>query len=314
MYRNRTASHDAALHQTDLFRSSKNLPSRTFSSAAEALEFYKLDWIAECQPLVTGAGINVESHKAIVRNDTNSVIGIVGRDYLPIQNNDAFAMFDVLCKKHGARWNRAGSFYGGSKVYLQATIGKGEVKVGDIVENRITIFNAFDGSHSYEVDSTPYRLVCANGMRAMDRSRAIKVCIRHTKNAMYRYEEALRVFGIAQKEFETFIETSRALAQKLIDKDKVVRLIREAFDVPSEQKNDEIPPAKRARMNQVFTLYQSGKGNEGRSLYDFVNGVTEFVDHYSGRQGEAGEMYAMIGRGARLKEHANELAFAELNR
>lgn len=306
-------------NQEDLFtaipsRTKSSDSGRTFTSAAEALDFYNMNWIAESQPLITGAGLHVDSHKALVRNDTNAIISVVGRDYTPIQNNDSFGMLDVLCKKHAAKWTRAVSLYGGRKIFLQAILGRGEVRKGDIVENRITVFNAFDGSSSYRIFDTPYRLVCLNGMKAAVQSAAIKIHIRHTKNAMYKYEEALKVFGLATREFQTFIETSRALAQKMLDRDKVIRLIRETFEIPAELANEEIPPARRHKMNMVYSLYREGKGNHGESAYDFVNGVTEFVDHHAGKTGDDNDVYGMVGAGAHLKERAMELAVATLRK
>ena len=285
---------------------------RTFDTAAEALDFYNMNWIAEEHPLMTGSGLEVTSHKALVRNDTGKVISVVGKDYTPIQNNDSFAAFDILCKKYGAKWTRGVTMYGGRKTMLQAVIGHGEVRKGDIIENRITGFNAFDGSSSWKLFDTPMRLVCLNGMRAADNASAIKVAIRHTKNAMYKYEEALRVFNVAQKQFMEFIETSRALAQKMIDRDKAIKLIREVFEIPAEQTTEEIPAGKRVKMNTVYSLFREGKGNQGDSAYDFMNGVTEFVDHHSGKTGEDHEVYAMIGAGARMKQRAMNLAVGEL--
>lgn len=280
----------------------------TFTSAAEALDHYGMNWIANQEPLLTQTGIDVATHKAIVRSDTRAIIGVVGKDYQPIQNNDAFSMFDVLCKKHNAQWVNAQSLFGGSKLFLQIVAGTGEVKKGDIVENRFTIFNTFDGGGSYKVFMTPYRLVCENGMKAAVKSAEIHISIRHTKNAMYRYEEALRVFGVAQQEFTHFIETSRALAQKMVTTAQVASLIREVFEVPAEQKNDEIPPAKKDKMNNVYRLFQQGKGNSGKTAYDFVNGVSEWVDHYSGRDGERETIFSMVGAGAKMKERAQQLA------
>ena len=161
----------------------------TFSTAEEALNHFNMGWIAEQHQLLTQSGIVVDTHKAIVRNDTNKVIGVVGKDYVPIQNSDAFGMFDVLIKKYNAKWTNVQSINNGSSIYLQIKIGTGEVRKGDIVENRITIFNAFNGTSSFKIFSTPYRLVCLNGMKAAVRSAEVKAHIRHTKNAMYRYED-----------------------------------------------------------------------------------------------------------------------------
>lgn len=278
----------------------------SFTTAEEALEHYKMGWVAEEHEIMTNSGIDIPKHKAIVRNDNKAVIGIVGKDYQPIQNNVAFAMFDVLCKKHGAKYVKAMEINNGSRTCLQARLLTGEVKKGDIVENRITIFNSFDGSHGFSIFSTPYRLVCLNGMKSAVRAQEIKFNIRHTKNAQNKYEEAFKIFHLAQEDFKDFIVKQKKLAEIMVDKATVLNLIKQTFEVKEE---DNYSASTANKMNTVYRLFHEGKGNHGQSLYDFTNGVTEFVDHFSKDNEDRREVYALVGGGAKLKERALESAY-----
>ena len=66
---------------------------RALSSHA-ALRMAALDWTVECRPLFVGgedgAVPEVSTHKAIVRADTQTVLGVVGRKYQPVQNAQTF--------------------------------------------------------------------------------------------------------------------------------------------------------------------------------------------------------------------------------
>jgi hypothetical protein len=75
------------------------------ATAAEAIEAAKLNWGVRKKPLqaVEGQqGCLIEDRYAVVREDRwpdhkNCVLGLVGRQYTPLQNKEAFAFFDPLC-------------------------------------------------------------------------------------------------------------------------------------------------------------------------------------------------------------------------
>jgi phage/plasmid-like protein (TIGR03299 family) len=288
----------------------------TYKSSIEALEASKLNWIAEEHELTTRSLIDVASHKALVRSDTKGVLSVVSSTYHPIQNNDAFAFFDTIVRERNARYLKAECFDGGKKISIAAVFGEVNIQPkharGDIIRNRVSLINSFDGSCSFKVRLTPLRLVCLNGMVASAGEMEVTTGIRHTKNAGNKYEQALQVFNSSQDAFKHFVETSKVLAQKMLDRDKVINLIRETFRIPNETKNDDIATVTKNKMNEVYTLFQKGKGNEGKTAWDFINGVNEWVDHHSRRNDEQRREYSTFGGGFALKERALELVTAGL--
>lgn len=288
-------------------RARMNDATLSVSSSLEALEHAKCCWIAEPQQLITAAGKDVESHKAMVRSDTGAIIGIVGKDWTPIQNAEAFAFFDTIVKEKGMSYIKAKEIDGGSKVFLQAKVSTGEVRKGDIVENRLTLVNAFNGSSSFMIRMTPMRLVCTNGLLSADKAHSIHVRIRHTRSAKERYEQALMIFAGAQKAFQTFLDASRALTQKMVDKEMVRRFLNSTF-------GDENNESARIRnqKNDSFILSQAGAGNGQGTLWDLYNGVTDFVDHARSKNPEQAEVSALFGSGSHIKERAFSAALAEI--
>ena len=273
------------------------------STSTEALEVSKCNWIAEPQQLITAGGKDVTSHKAIVRTDTGSVIGIVGKDWTPIQNAEAFAFFDTIVKEKGMQYIKAKEIDGGRRVFLQARLSQGEVRRGDIVENRLTLINGFDGSTSFTVRMTPMRLVCLNGLLSADKAHTISVRIRHTKSASERYEQALMVFAAAQTSFQSFLDSAKTLTQVILDKEMVRRFLNSCFDDPNNEST-----RIRNQKNQAYILSQKGAGNGQGTMWDLYNGVTEYVDHYRTKNAEKAEVSSLFGSGASLKERAFEAA------
>ncbi len=67
------------------------------ATAEEALKFANLNFEVVKMPLQTqDSNLFVPDHFATVRTDNNSVLGVVGKDYKVIQNNEAFSFLILL--------------------------------------------------------------------------------------------------------------------------------------------------------------------------------------------------------------------------
>lgn len=277
------------------------------STIEEVLETSDMNWIAEQNGLITETGVSVPSHKALTRSDNKSVLGVVGKGYEPVQNSDAFAFMDTLVDMHKAQYEYLYSIAGGSKVLVQAKVDETfEVRQGDAVQTYITMINSFNGTTPYKVFFTPRRLFCDNQLRAAIREATESISIRHTKNIMINAEEALKLLCQASEYFDIFKQKARALAQKSVDK----RLV-DAFmnDVMGEAESTR----KKRQIEAVTDLFENGKGNNGSSLWDLYNGVTEWVDHHGIKNPEKRLSSALVGAGSGKKAKAWNVAMELLD-
>jgi hypothetical protein len=55
---------------------------------------------------------------------------------------------------------------------------------------------------------------------------------------------------------------------------------------------------------QLNYLFYNGKGNEGKTMYDALNSVTEWNDHYSRKTKDARINYSQFGAGANSSRRA----------
>ena len=79
------------------------------ATAAEAITAAGLDYEVRLASLVTGNGVPVPQRKAVVRSDSQQVLGVVGNSYVPIQNRECFGFLDAVVADGGLRYHTAGA-------------------------------------------------------------------------------------------------------------------------------------------------------------------------------------------------------------
>jgi phage/plasmid-like protein (TIGR03299 family) len=188
-------------------------------SSKDALRLAGLDWQVKKQPLkytnpVTGQEVEAPGCFGIVRQDTGAMLGDVGRIYKPIQNAEGFEMLDGILNDSGAKYEAAGSLYGGARVFMLVRLPEQAFDIGDRdhVEAYALFTNPHDGSGVAECFATSERVVCANTLRVACNAQKGGLKIRHTGDLKARVKAAQHALGIAAKEFKTFAENAEVLA------------------------------------------------------------------------------------------------------
>jgi hypothetical protein len=74
------------------------------ATAEEAIVAAGLDYEVKLTAMQTEGGTPVSNRKAVVRTDTNDVLGIVGNGYVPVQNRQSFGFLDAVVAEGGLRY------------------------------------------------------------------------------------------------------------------------------------------------------------------------------------------------------------------
>jgi phage/plasmid-like protein (TIGR03299 family) len=271
------------------------------TNVGDALSAAGLNWIAEEQPLLTGSGKVIDTHKAILRSDNNSIIGIVGSGYKVIQNGTAFVFFDTLCSQYQAKFTDAYVLGDGAKVILKAYVnGNMKIKKGDELRKRISLFNSFDGSIGVMAQFEVYRMICKNGL--MGWAKENKVYIRHTGNAETRLTAAMEIMAKSTAYFQKFEQTAKILANKIADTAMVERFLKDMFGSDSKRTEN--------TKDEVRKLTETGAGNGDGSLWSLYNGLTDYVDHFRNDDSDKLLISSNFGSGVAMKEKAWDLVVA----
>lgn len=132
---------------------------------SDALEKAGLNWKAKEAPaqytIDNGAVLEDPYHRVLYRSDNGEFLGIVGRKYQALQNDEAFAMTEALIGDGGMTFVKGGQFGGQTSVTLRAQDSEID---GDVIKNYVTIRNSFDGSSKIQFAWIPVRQVCENGL------------------------------------------------------------------------------------------------------------------------------------------------------
>jgi phage/plasmid-like protein (TIGR03299 family) len=180
-------------------------------TAGECIRKAGLDWGVAKIPLRLNdeGGLPLSGLSALVRtdrpiDDQTRVLSVVGDEYQPLQNWDAFRFFDAAVGSGKARYETAGSISNGKRIWLLASLGDPITPVkGDDVSPYLLLANGHDGQLMVHVKFTPVRVVCQNtlAMALVDGDRR-HVALRHDRTLKRRLEDSGMFFQRVLKTVE----------------------------------------------------------------------------------------------------------------
>ena len=263
------------------------------ATSAEALKAARLDWEVAKVPLYMKGKKQyrpVKAKYAVVRTDLAKPepLGIVGENYQPLQNREAFAWFDEIVGHGAAIYHTAGALGDGERVWVLAKL-PGEIRVkGEDVSNKFLLLsNSHDGESSVQVKFTPIRVVCQNTLTmALSSGRTVKIS--HTRSLKERMEAAKVNLGIINEQFQKIGIDFQRLAEIQINKARLGEYLATVFPMPSDDKDAAAINRVKTARQKSGQLFETGRGNAAANiegtLWAAYNGVAEFVDYGSTRR------------------------------
>ena len=288
-------------------------------TAKEAIIAGGMDWNCEGQPLYLASeqtideirvvGQSAPAHKAVVRTSDKSILGVVGKNYHIIQNNECFNFLDDVIGSGQAVYQTAGSLRNGKVIFMTVKFPN-NVKIGDdVIEKYILLSSSHDGSLSLQVRWTPVRVVCMNTLGMALRGGAdASMNIRHTKNYRDKVEQARSVLDVTEHYYNVMEEEFNRLLDEQFSDSQMQTLTEQLM--PSEGK---VATKTKNNRNKVLELFHTGRGQAAvaNTRWAAFNAVTEYVDHEATTRqcgdtskGEARMNSAIFGAGSKLKQRA----------
>jgi phage/plasmid-like protein (TIGR03299 family) len=280
-------------------------------SPIQMLDKAGLNWSVEKESLITSSGHAVPDKKALVRSSDNKVLDIVGKDWNPVQNQEAFEFFDDFVSSGDMEMHTAGSLKGGQIVWALAKV-KESFKVfgNDEVESYLLFSNPHRFGQSVDVRFTPIRVVCNNTLTlSLQTKSETAVKLNHKK--AFDADQVKEMLGIASFKLQQYKEMAEFLGSKRFDGKTFNEYLTSLF--PSYSKAEGVTVSKPHQRVLELVDTQPGAEFAAGSWWSAFNAVTYFTDHERGRDADARLQSAWYGqsKGLKLKALESAIEFAE---
>jgi len=126
-----------------------------------------INFETEMRPIQVCGGRKIPDRKAIVRQDTGDVLGIVGKDYVPVPHEavvDAFKRTDILEYQSAQSVRNGQIMFTKFKLRDNGGVKKADVNVGDVVDFGIRGFNSYNEMFGVGFEIVGEQLICRNGV------------------------------------------------------------------------------------------------------------------------------------------------------
>ena len=268
-----------------------------------------LDWSVTKQPMYymddLGEMGEVPGKSALVRSSDNKVMDIVGQDWNPVQNAEAFEFFREFVDTGDMQMHTAGSLKDGKMVWALAKVNDGfTIKTAqgeDSVESYLLFSNPHQYGKSIDVRFTPIRVVCNNTL-TLSLNQNVDQYVRMGHQRPFNAEDAMATLGMAHKKLETYKEAAEYLCQKSYTTDDMLNYFNQVF--PSASDRD----SNKSREAQEVMHTQAGAALGEGTFWQLFNTVTYMTDHTLGRNSDTRLQSSWYGQNQNVKKKALELA------
>lgn len=265
-------------------------------TAEEALDQAGLNWQVKKAPIfaeIPGVGsAHVPGRLVTYRDDTNQPLGVVGRDWTPVQNADAFRFMDELVGGGELLYEQIVSLEGGAKVALLArtpdylTVGGIEAEK---VASYIMLCNGHAGTLAFRVRFLQHRIACANVLPV--RGDGI-FSGRHTSGIEYRVNDARAILNISWSKRDAFHRMAEELLAKRMTPRQETSFVERLIPLKVEVEADSraAKNAEEAR-NAVLAIMRNAENldNVRGTAYGALQAATEYADWHTRTVGSNGE-------------------------
>ena len=254
---------------------------------SEAIEASGLNWEVGTKDLVTVDGQPVPA-RATYRKSDNSILGVVGPRYVPLQNKDAFEWFQPFVDAGECSLHTGGSLSDGQKVWVLAQLNRdpSTVVAGDEVHKFILLSNSHDGTTAIRVGYTPIRVVCVNTLAfAHNHADSKLLRIRHTQSAQGKLDNVRDIMDNINAQFEATAEQYRFLASRDFNQADVQKYVKVLLGVDKKAPED-IKTRTQNILTEILATIEGPKqsmpGVRG-TWWAAYNGFNEYLNYTKGR-------------------------------
>lgn len=233
----------------------------------------------ESQPVYDRLGLEISGSQAVVRTDTNEVLGVHGSRYRILSHDDvvnstidavkeADLSKDFELKVHvidGGRKMR------GEILFNNITV---EPAIGDIVKYRINFFNSYDASWSFSQAADGLRLWCLNGCTTPI----------GTARSRFKHTQSINIEGSANKMvngIDAFMNNREQWANwmQINVSDEMAELFFKHTIAKSPSRQKLVHKSNEKQLENLLGIWKTESNQLGPNKWALYNAMTYWATH-----------------------------------
>ena len=289
-----------------------------------ALEAVSTPLIIDQYGVTPATYLDVPKKQAIIREDNNSVIGIVGTKYKVVQNMEVFNALDTLVDSGDARYAAAGEFNGGANIWMVLELPQGVQVANDPHAAFLLVKTSHDGSSSVVIKPIIERLFCANqvnGLISNSRKKYNEYTYRmsHTTNQELSIADIRNITNLTYTAIADYQLVANNLLKKDMSREQAVNFFKKVWALPTtvedkpydlltrgERKQQTIAKEARAKAWAIYSESETQENIRG-TAFGAWQAVIEYADHYATGGAERLAAATLSGRNDKVKTKALSL-------
>lgn len=196
--------------------------------------------------------------------------------YKVIQNEEVWDTMETALKGVGAKVTTAGTLERGKKFFISADIGDKEQTInGDKFLSFVNFVTSHDGTIAMNTYDSNIRIVCMNTLRwSMEAAGKVGFKVYHTKNADLGMSNLGDLLNAILKGRVQLKKVMEYMATVKLSNEEAIAMAAGYFCLSTGK--EEIATRSYNAATEIAMLFSRGIGNKGETLYDLVNGATEY--------------------------------------
>ena len=242
---------------------------------------------------------------AVVRTDTQALLGVVSKQYEIVQNDSLLRMAEFI--REEVDMDCVIVLSDGAKVCFTATLRGAETDIvpGDTVKRRIVGYLGHDGKTGCGAKFTNIRVVCQNTLTAALSDSGARSSITHKNGANNNFDTLISSIDVARQDFVTECELMREFSRVSMGRDAFNEFVDEVYNIDEGQIF-----RKRDKLNAAFN---NGYGWDfaPHSVWSAVNAITQIETSTRGTSPAKGRSQfarGTFGAGAQISKKAFAVA------
>lgn len=255
------------------------------TSLPDAVSKAGLDWTVSTTPMYTIIHPAVMNYKAVYRDDTEEVLGVVNTAHPQlVQNIDTFKPIEDLVKDGSVKFQNIGTVGHGEKMWACLKLTGNYKVLDDEVEHYLVVVNDhLRPNGKISVLNTPVRVACQNALDL-----ALNKAFYHVDVPVFingsTMEVAMKVFNTAEDAVRQLNKRAEAMVDAKIDKAYVDALLDKLFPYPDDVAN--LNPATAEKISLIRTQFvddclgADNLANYRGTQWQVFNACVDFDTHY----------------------------------